>query len=60
MLSNDLKHILEIIVGDEEEECDKCEDDKEDKDEYREKADRMKLYGSSNRKMWMPGSGGLM
>ena len=57
MLSNDLKHILEIIVGDDEEECDKCKDDK---DEYREKADRMKVYGSSNRKMWMPGSGGLM
>ena len=52
MLSNDLKHILEIIVGDEEEECDKCDEKKDD--EYRERASRMKLYGTSNRKMWMP------
>jgi hypothetical protein len=53
MLSDKLKCVLEMILGDEEEEdCDNCDEKKDD--EYREKASRMKLYGSSNRKMWMP------
>jgi hypothetical protein len=52
MISKYLICVLEIIVGDDEEECDNCEEKKDDG--YREKASRMKVYGSSNRKMWMP------
>jgi hypothetical protein len=54
MLSSRLKHILEIIVGDDED-CDECD---KDKDEYREKDTRGKVYDSGGRKMWMPTSSG--
>ena len=53
MLSNKLKCILEMIVGkDDDEDCDQCEKEKDD--DYKEKASRMKVYSSANKKMWMP------
>lgn len=52
MISYELRHLIEIIVGDDEdEECDDCE-----KEEEPEKATRMKLYGPGEKKFWMPRS----